>query len=125
MKAIVIIANGWNAGWLGCNGNEWLLTPQIDRLATESVIFDQHFAVNPAPDGWQQALLSGRFSFGDVGGSSLLDALRKAGTWTVRIQDVRAPSSGEGWDVAIATKRFDDAPPGEALSNALSAQLIA
>ena len=128
MKAIVILAHGWNAGWLGCYGNEWLTTPQLDRLAAESVVYDQHFAVNPSPDEWQRSLMTGRFELSLPPAQqdqpiSLIHTLRQSAVRTVRIQDVRAPSTTNDWDVSIAVARQDDAPPGEALSQTLEKQL--
>lgn len=47
MKVILIVANGINCHWLGPYGNEWVLTPTFDRLASESIVFDRHFANQP------------------------------------------------------------------------------
>jgi len=127
MKAIVIIANGWNAGWLGCYGNEWLTSPHVDRLAADSIVFDQHFAVSPAPVEWRRSLASGRFDFGTCSahGPSLIHSLRQSGVRTVRIHDVRNEPeiAGNDWDINVAALRKDDAPPGEALSRAIAKQL--
>jgi arylsulfatase A-like enzyme len=50
MKAIVIQASGVHLGFLGCYGNDWIATPNLDRLASEGIVFDQHFA-NSLPGG--------------------------------------------------------------------------
>jgi len=34
-------------GYLGCYGGEWVRTPYLDRLASEGVVFDQHYADCP------------------------------------------------------------------------------
>jgi len=47
MKVILIVANGLNCHWLGPYGNEWVSTPAFDLLASESVVFDRHFATDP------------------------------------------------------------------------------
>ncbi|HUR52849.1 MAG TPA: sulfatase-like hydrolase/transferase [Gemmataceae bacterium] len=47
MKAIAFVLRGCPAGWLGPYGNEWVVTPNLDRLAAEGVVFDQHFARRP------------------------------------------------------------------------------
>jgi arylsulfatase A-like enzyme len=47
MKALVIEVPGLHLGYLGCYGNDWIDTPHLDRLASESVVFDQHFADCP------------------------------------------------------------------------------
>src|SRR5271169_1712972 len=54
MKIVVIEALGLHLGYLGCYGNDWVATPNIDRLASESVVFDRHcFDVDqPEPLAW-------------------------------------------------------------------------
>lgn len=44
MKVLVIDASGLHLGHLGCYGNERAATPNLDRLASQSVVFDQHYA---------------------------------------------------------------------------------
>jgi arylsulfatase A-like enzyme len=43
MNVVVIEASGLHLGYLGCYGNEWIATPNLDRLAAQSVVFDQHY----------------------------------------------------------------------------------
>lgn len=43
MNALVLTVFGMRLGSLGCYGNEWIATPNLDRLAAEGVTFDQHF----------------------------------------------------------------------------------
>lgn len=47
MKVIIIVANGLRPSEMGPYGNEWLPTPHLDRLASESIVFDQHFLDSP------------------------------------------------------------------------------
>ena len=47
MKILVIEAFGLNVGYLGCYGNDWVATPNLDRLAFEGVVFDWHIADQP------------------------------------------------------------------------------
>src|SRR5262245_10351723 len=47
-NATVIIADGLRPVDVGPYGNEWLPTPNLDRLAAQSVVFDQHFADRPS-----------------------------------------------------------------------------
>jgi arylsulfatase A-like enzyme len=49
MRALVIVARNLSAGFLGCYGNEWIETPNVDRLAAEGIVFDQHFSDHPDP----------------------------------------------------------------------------
>src|SRR6266581_1547354 len=47
MKIIVIEAIGLHLGYLGCYGNDWVATPNLDRVAAEGIVFDWHLADQP------------------------------------------------------------------------------
>ena len=47
MKVLVLHVNGLHLDYLGCYGNDWVQTPNLDRLAAEGVVFDQHIADCP------------------------------------------------------------------------------
>jgi arylsulfatase A-like enzyme len=47
MKILVIEACGLHLGYLGCYGNDWVATPNLDRLAAQGITFDWHFADQP------------------------------------------------------------------------------
>ena len=49
MRVIVFALNGCPAGWLGAYGNDWVGTPNLDRIAAEGVVFDRH--ISDRPDG--------------------------------------------------------------------------
>ena len=49
----LIVADGLQVAALGAYGNDWLPTPNFDRLAAESVVFDQHYADVPSA-GWNR-----------------------------------------------------------------------
>ena len=103
MKAIVLVAHGWNIGWLGPYGNEWISTPALDQLAADGIVFDQHFAVCPSPEAVTQGFFSSRFGFTDstVSQKSWFDALRSAGVGTSLVLDLRweSPTESVGdWD---------------------------
>jgi arylsulfatase A-like enzyme len=51
MRVLVLDAPALHLGYVGAYGNEWIETPNLDRLAAEGVVFDQHYADNPAPGG--------------------------------------------------------------------------
>ncbi len=51
MRTVVIAAHGCPVWPLGAYGNEWIATPNLDRLAAEGVTFDRHFARHPDPLG--------------------------------------------------------------------------
>ena len=44
MQAIIVTLDRLATTALGCYGNEWIETPHLDRLASEAVVFDRHFA---------------------------------------------------------------------------------
>ena len=44
MQAIVVTFDRLATTSLGCYGNEWIETPHFDRLASQAVVFDRHFA---------------------------------------------------------------------------------
>lgn len=44
MQAIVVTFDRLATTVLGCYGNEWIETPHFDRLASQAVVFDRHFA---------------------------------------------------------------------------------
>jgi hypothetical protein len=43
----MIVPHGLNPHYLGCYGSESIHTPAIDRMATEGILFDQHYADHP------------------------------------------------------------------------------
>jgi arylsulfatase A-like enzyme len=49
MKSLVIEVSGLHLGFVGCYGNDWVATPNLERLAAEGIVFDQHIADSPQP----------------------------------------------------------------------------
>ena len=47
MNAICLVIDRLHAGFLGAYGNAWVQTPQLDRLAAESFVFDQALVDSP------------------------------------------------------------------------------
>jgi arylsulfatase A-like enzyme len=43
MNVLVLNAHALHLGYLGCYGSDWVPMPNLDRLAAEGVVFDQHF----------------------------------------------------------------------------------
>ncbi len=44
MNVMVIVADTWRFDYLGFHGNDWIRTPNIDRLAAESTVFENAHA---------------------------------------------------------------------------------
>ncbi|MBI3863840.1 MAG: sulfatase-like hydrolase/transferase [Planctomycetia bacterium] len=62
-RAVVISFDRWHIGFIGCYGNDWIETPNLDRLATQAVVFDQHFAENIDPTAANHAWWTGAVQF--------------------------------------------------------------
>ena len=61
MQAIVVTFDRLATRLVGCYGNEWVETPNFDRLAATSTVFDNHFADSVGPN-CGQAWVTGRHS---------------------------------------------------------------
>src|ERR671939_1453731 len=92
MRAIVFVLRGCPAGWLGAYGNEWVGTPNLDRLAAEGVVFDRHVSDCPDPDAARAAWHGGRHQIPPIEGeplgpaSRLSEQLRAAGVRSVLVR---------------------------------------
>ena len=62
-NAIIISLGGVTAASLGCYGNGWIETPNLDRLAADGFVFDHCFADGPCPLAARQAWWTGRHQF--------------------------------------------------------------
>src|SRR6476620_9292255 len=74
MRAIVFILRGCPAGWLGAFGNEWVATPNLDRVTAEAVVFDHHLSDCPDPEAARRAWLTGRHQLPAPEGATLRSA---------------------------------------------------
>lgn len=63
MNVILIILDTLRADYLGCYGAEWIRTPNIDRLAQESFVFDETYAEGCPTLQARRALWTGRRTF--------------------------------------------------------------
>lgn len=107
MKCLVIVVDGCQPAYLGCYGNDWLVTPTLDELASQSVVFDQHFAPEPAPSAVRWNWWSGRWTLTDQGASRsrfprFPEILWERDIATVFVADERSPSRtrlpSRGWE---------------------------
>jgi arylsulfatase A-like enzyme len=56
MNVLFITIDQWRADWLGANGNDFIKTPNLDALAADGVLFQNHFSCS-APCGPSRATL--------------------------------------------------------------------
>lgn len=109
MKAIVFVLRGCPAGWLGTYGNEWVGTPNLDRFAAESVVFDRHISDRPEPNAASAAW------FGRAQGVNpgVLEVLRAANVRTVLVRANHPDTDGPDWFYAGWAEVFDARPQAE------------
>ena len=60
MNFLLLVADSLRKDHLGCYGNDWIQTPNIDALAAESVVFDEAYAESLPTLPVRIALMSGR-----------------------------------------------------------------
>lgn len=95
MNLILIIADTFRADYLGCYGNDWIKTPNLDQLAAEGVVYTNCYgdglptiparrvyftgnSIMPMERGWRPL---------DPGDISFAEVLQKAGFTTAFIAD--------------------------------------
>jgi arylsulfatase A-like enzyme len=109
MKVLVVVARGLQAGALSCYGNAWIESPNLDFLASEGVVFDQHVADAVEADAVRRTWRSGRYHLPALAATKmpppaaadLLGALRERKIYTCLIRNVSHPAPAhfeEGWD---------------------------
>src|SRR5262245_51415889 len=112
MRILVVEARGLHIGFLGCYGNEWIATPNFDRLAAEGVVFDRHYHDCPdplRPSIYQDAVrLDALADFGQAA----LAAWRKSSASVLWID---GPNLAPPWDLAddLRDVYFDEGEEGE------------
>ncbi len=63
MNVILIISDTVRYDYLGCYGSEWVRTPCIDKLASESAVFERFFTASFPTGPMRKDLHTGRFTF--------------------------------------------------------------
>ena len=118
MKVLVLAARGLQAAYVGCYGNPWIATPNLDALAAEGVVFDRHFADRADAAGAWLTWRDGRHHLPDPsrpestseGNADLIDRLRNAGVYTCLVRDSGRPAEPgfeAGWDEIQPAPSFD------------------
>lgn len=63
MNVIVLINDTWRWDYLGCFGNDWIKTPNLDKLASESAVFDYCYSEGLPTVPARTTFFTGRFTF--------------------------------------------------------------
>ena len=58
---IFVLADQWRGEAAGYAGNDDIITPNLDRLAEESLVFDQAVAMIPVCAPWRASFLTGQY----------------------------------------------------------------
>ena len=61
-NAIVMMFDTLSAKYIGCYGNDWIKTPNIDRLAKEGALFENWYTEGLPTIPCRRAMLTGRFT---------------------------------------------------------------
>lgn len=104
LRAVVVSFDRLHLGYLGCYGNEWVETPNFDRLAAEAVTFDRHYAETVERVSREHPWWTGAVPFArqDAGQPTLPETLATAGvrTWFV--------GESDGHDESLPAPAFDE-----------------
>lgn len=135
MKVLVISADSLQAGYVGAYGNEWIVTPTLDRLAAEGIVFDRHYADQPDPEGACHAWRTGCYYFPEPGPAvasacahpDLIELLSRQGVATALVLDGSRATPSEfapGWQTVRRSEALaeeDGSPLDRALELAVQA----
>jgi arylsulfatase A-like enzyme len=94
MNIIVIVSDTLRRDHLRCYGNEWISTPNLDRLAEQSVIFDHAYTASFPTVPNRRDIMTGRYTFTyskwaplPADETVLAEELGKAGYMTMMVAD--------------------------------------
>jgi arylsulfatase A-like enzyme len=73
MNVILIVSDTFRYDHIGANGNPWIKTPELDKLAAESVVFDRLYTASFPTIPHRTDLITGRYTFPYRGWSRLAD----------------------------------------------------
>jgi arylsulfatase A-like enzyme len=136
-SAVVVVVDRLSAGYLGCYGNTWLETPEINRMASESLLFE--FATTDSPrlldvygSYWWGAPADGS----DLDGptppprleTSIPGQLRQAGVHTCLVTDdeqVAGAAPAEAWDRMVLLRSEETGEEAADISQTRIAQTFA
>jgi hypothetical protein len=90
MNAICLVIDRLHAGYLGAYGNAWIETPALDRLASQSLVFDRALIDSPHLERLYRSYWQGRHALCPRPSDeppSLAAQLRQAGVTTALLTD--------------------------------------
>ena len=71
LNIVVVVSDTLRQDYLGCYGNRWVRTPNLDRFAKESVVFDRAYAASFPTMPMRADLFTGKFTFNYLGWAPL------------------------------------------------------
>ena len=63
MNVIWIMADSLRHDHIGANGNEWIKTPNLDRFAAQSMVFERSFQLSFPTIPTRTDIFTGRYTF--------------------------------------------------------------
>ena len=70
-NVIVVMLDSLQFNYLGCYGNKWIKTPNLDRLAAEGVLFENNYIEGVPTVPCRRSMLTGRYHVHSKGWSAL------------------------------------------------------
>ena len=70
-NVIVVMLDTLSADYMGCYGNNWIKTPNMDRLAREGVLFENNYIEGVPTVPCRRSMLTGRYHVHAKGWSAL------------------------------------------------------
>lgn len=132
MSAIVLVIDGLQPAYLGCYGNSWVGTPEIDRLAAESFVLDQAFLDSPDWRWLYRAYWEGLHAWRqrdeEPTGDTLAERLRATGIATTLLTDdadVASQSLASDFDDIVLVPTSGVARTAESVEETEFARLMA
>ena len=94
MNIVFLCADTFRRDHLGCYGNDWIYTPNLDKLAAQSLVFDRHYAASFPTMPARADYFTGRWTFTYMGWAPLAkeevllpELLQQAGYSTLAVVD--------------------------------------
>lgn len=128
-RTLVLHASALHIGYIGCYGNDEVVTPNLDRLAEEGVVFDWHIADQPRigqsslPSAWLESKQARHLDLRSLRWDNRLakKVVTQMGAWLRGDEPlcwIDLPSLAPPWQVPedILTDNFPDAEDEDGLS---------